>query len=95
MIFTFNVIIFFLSIIPTILFYVYPQFVLKNRFKNHIMIFILKVAIISMFIYIFIFNFNISNYKIFIVSGYSNFTFFHIIEGLISQKILLRHDDKK
>ena len=95
MILTFNVIIFFLSIIPTILFYLYPQFILKNRFKNHIMIFILKVSIISMFIYFFIFNFNISNYKIFIISGYSNFTFFHITEGIISQRILLRHDDKK
>jgi len=95
MIFIFNVIISLLSIIPIILFYFYPQYVLKNRFKNHMVIFILKVVIISMFIYIFIFNFNISNYKIFIISGYSNFTFFHIIEGIISQKILVKHDSKK
>ena len=95
MIVIFNATIAFLSILSIILFYYYPQYVLKNRFRNHIIIFILKVTIISMFIYIFIFNFNISNYKIFIVSGYINFTFFHIIEGIISQKILVKHDSKK
>ena len=39
-----------------------------------------------MFIYFFIFNLSISNYKQFIISGVFNFTLFHIIEGLISQK---------
>ena len=90
MIYVFNVIISFLSILPIILFYFYPQYVLKNRFKNHIIIFILKVAIISMFIYIFIFNFSISNYKIFIISGAINFTFFHILEGVVSQKLITK-----
>ena len=94
MIYVFNVIISFLSILPIILFYFYPQYVLKNRFKNHIIIFILKVAIISMFIYIFIFNFSISNYKIFIISGCVNFTFFHILEGVLSQKLIIKNDNK-
>ena len=91
----FNAIIAFLSIIPITIIKTYPEIVYKNHFKNHAIIFVIKILFISMFIYFFIFNLSISNYKIFIISGYINFTFFHITEGLISQKILLKDDKNK
>jgi len=59
---------------------------IKNHFKKHIFIFLIKLLFISMFIYFFIFNFSISNYRIFIISGYVNFTIFHVIEGFVNQK---------
>ena len=92
MLIIFNAIIAFLSIIPIIIIKAYPEIVYKNHFRNHAIIFVIKILFISMFIYFFIFNLSISNYKIFIISGYINFTFFHIIEGLINQKILLKDD---
>tara|TARA_B100000519_G_C13974042_1_gene311348 strand:- start:88 stop:375 length:288 start_codon:yes stop_codon:yes gene_type:complete len=95
MLIIFNAIIAFLSIIPIIIIKAYPEIVYKNHFRNHAIIFVIKILFISMFIYFFIFNLSISNYKIFIISGYINFTFFHIIEGLINQKILLKDDKNK
>tara|TARA_B100000073_G_C23333182_1_gene411642 strand:- start:11 stop:298 length:288 start_codon:yes stop_codon:yes gene_type:complete len=95
MLIIFNAIIAFLSIIPIIIIKAYPEIVYKNHFRNHAIIFVIKILFISMFIYFFIFNLSISNYKIFIISGYINFTFFHITEGLISQKILLKDDKNK
>ena len=95
MLIIFNAIIAFLSIIPIIIMKAYPEIVYKNHFRNHAIIFVIKILFISMFIYFFIFNLSISNYKIFIISGYINFTFFHITEGLISQKILLKDDKNK
>ena len=95
MLIIFNAIVAFLSIIPIIIIKAYPEIVYKNHFRNHAIIFVIKILFISMFIYFFIFNLSISNYKIFIISGYINFTFFHIIEGLINQKILLKDDKNK
>ena len=95
MLIIFNAIIAFLSIIPIIIIKAHPEIVYKNHFRNHAIIFVIKILFISMFIYFFIFNLSISNYKIFIISGYINFTFFHITEGLISQKILLKDDKNK
>ena len=95
MLIIFNAIIAFLSIIPIIIIKAYPEIVYKNHFRNHAIIFVIKILFISMFIYFFIFNLSISNYKIFIISGYINFTFFHITEGLINQKILLKDDKNK
>ena len=95
MIYLFNLGITIISCISIAMIDFYPKIILNNHFRNHLIIFMLKLFIISMFIYFFIHNFSISNYKIFIISGYSNFTFFHITEGIISQRILLRHDDKK
>ena len=92
MIFIFNICISIICTFFILLIKVSPQLILDNHFKNHFIIFIIKLFFISMFIYFFIFNFSISDYKIFIVSGYFNFTFFHIIEGLINQKILLKND---
>ena len=95
MLLLFNLIIAALSITPLILIKKHPSIIHKNYFKNHAIIFVIKILFISMFIYFFIFNLSISNYKIFIISGYINFTFFHIIEGLINQKILLKDDKNK
>ena len=95
MLIIFNVIISLLCILPIIIIKNYPSIIYKNHFKNHVIIFIIKLLFISMFIYFFIFNLSISNYKIFIISGYINFTFFHIIEGFINQKILLNDEEKK
>ena len=95
MIYIFNFIISLLLIISIVLIYFNKGKILKNYYKKHFIIFIIKLLFISMFIYLFIFNFSISDYKIFIISGYFNFIFFHIIEGLMNQKILLKNDYKK
>ena len=92
MLFIFHLLISFFCAIPLILIIKYKNIIHNNHFKNHIIIFISKLSFISMFIYFFIFNLSISNYKIFIISGYINFTIFHIIEGIISQRILLKND---
>ena len=95
MLLAFNLIIAFFCVVPLIIILKYKNIIQKNHFKNHLIIFISKLSFISMFIYFFIFNLSISNYKIFIISGYINFTFFHIIEGFINQKILLKNEKKK
>ena len=92
MIFIFNIMISLICFIPIYFYNQNAKNMMNNHFKTHFLIFILKLLFISMFIYIFIFNFSISDYKIFIISGYFNFTFFHIIEGLINQKILLKSE---
>ena len=86
MIVLFNLLISTFCIIHIFLFYYLRIKMHPNYFANHAIIFILKISFISMFIYFFIFNLSISNYKQFIISGVFNFTLFHIIEGLISQK---------
>ena len=90
MIIIFNFLISLFCIINIIIFYYLKIKLSKNYFSNHVLIFILKLSFISMFIYFFIFNLSISNYKQFIISGYLNFTIFHIIEGIISQKKILK-----
>ena len=95
MIYIFNFIISVLLIISIIIIYSNKNSLSQNYYKKHFIIFIVKLLFISMFIYFFIFNFSISDYKIFIISGYFNFIFFHIIEGLMNQKILLKNDCKK
>ena len=95
MIYIFNFIISLLLITSIVLIYFNKKKIITNYYKKHFIIFIIKLLFISMFIYFFIFNFSISDYKIFIISGYFNFIFFHIIEGLMNQKILLKNDYKK
>ncbi len=90
MIIIFNFLISLFCIINIIIFYYLKIKLSKNYFSNHALIFILKLSFISMFIYFFIFNLSISNYKQFIISGVFNFTLFHIIEGLISQKKIFK-----
>ena len=86
MLIIFNAIIAFLSIIPIIIIKAYPEIVYKNHFRNHAIIFVIKILFISMFIYFFINNFNGLNIQLFIITGYINFTIFHFIEGFLSQK---------
>ena len=93
MIYIFNVSIALLCLIP-ILYCKYFKKHLINYFKNHAWIFFIKLLFISMFIYFFIYNFNISNYRIFIISGYINFTIFHIIEGFVNQNKLFNDEIK-
>ena len=94
MIYIYNLIIAFICIIPIFLLTFLPKLILLNHFKNHTIIFITKLLFISMFIYFFIYNFSISNYRIFIISGYINFTIFHIIEGFVNQKNLFNNEIK-
>ena len=94
MIYLFNLGITIISCISIAMIDFYPKIILNNHFRNHLIIFMLKLFIISMFIYFFIYNFSISNYKIFIISGYINFTFFHILEGIVSQKLITKNDYK-
>jgi len=86
MIYIFNILISIICLIPILLYFQNINFASNNHFKNHFIIFILKLAFISMFIYIFIYNFSISNPKKFIISGCFNFVLFHFIEGIVSQK---------
>jgi len=95
MIYIFNFTISILLVISIIIIYFNKNNLSQNYYKKHFIIFIVKLLFISMFIYFFIFNFSISDYKIFIVSGYFNFIFFHIIEGLMNQKFLLKNDRQK
>ena len=88
MIYIYNFSIALISSISIVIIHHYHQIILRNHFKNHIIIFAAKLFFISMFIYLFIYNLNISNYKIFIVSGVFNFTFFHILEGFYHQKLI-------
>ena len=94
MIFIFNAIIALLCIISILTCKFFKSFFLNNYFKNHAFIFLVKLLFISMFIYFFIYNFSISNYRIFIISGYINFTIFHIIEGFVNQKYLFKNETK-
>ena len=85
MIIIFNLLIILFCIFNIIFFYYFKIKLSKNYFLNHTLIFFLKLSFISMFIYFFIFNLSILDYKQFIISGYFNFTIFHIIEGKINQ----------
>ena len=58
--------------------------------KKHILIFIIKMLIISMFIYFFINNFKGSDFNLLIITGYINLAIFHIIEGFMVQKIIFK-----
>ena len=89
----YNLCIAFFSSIPLFLYYKNPSLT-NNHFKSHLKIFILKLLFISMFIYIFINNFRGLDIKVIIISGYFNFTFFHIIEGYFLQKLILNNGSK-
>ena len=85
----FNICIAFICIVPIILYIKFPS-IANNHFKNHFLIFIIKLLFISMFIYIIIHNFNGVDLQLFIITGYGNFFIFHIIEGIISKNNLLK-----
>ena len=90
----FHLIISFLCSASILLYYKYPSLANKHL-KNHLIIFLLKLLIISMFIYFFINNFRGSDFRILIVSGYSNLAILHIIEGFLVQKIIKENDIRK
>ena len=77
---------------PILIIWRYADKFSNNLFRNHTIIFLIKLIIISMFIYVFIYNFSISNYKIFIISGTFNLTFFHALEGFLIQKFLFKNE---
>ena len=83
-----------LCAISILLYFKYPALANKHL-KNHLIIFLLKLLIISMFIYLFINNFRGSDFRILIVSGYSNLAILHIIEGFLIQKIIKENDIRK
>ena len=79
---------------PILIIWRYSEKFSNNLFRNHIIIFFIKLIIISMFIYVFISNLSISNSRLFITIGCFIFVIFHFIEGLIVQKILLKDEIK-
>ena len=70
------------------------DFIIRKSLKNHLIFFLCKLIIISMFIYVFISNLSISNSRLFITIGCFIFVIFHFIEGLVVQKILLKDEIK-
>ena len=69
MIYLFNLGITIISCISIAMIDFYPKIILNNHFRNHLIIFMLKL---------------------FIISGAINFTFFHILEGVVSQKLITK-----
>ena len=80
----------FFCLIPIFIMLLQPAFFKKSSLKTHLIIFLIKLIIISMFIYLFISNLSISDYKLFIMVGCFIFTIFHFIEGFIIQNILIK-----
>ncbi len=80
-----------LCLIPIVAIKLNPSFFQNAYFKQHILTFLIKLIIISMFIYIFISNLSISNTKLFIIVGCFIFVVFHFIEGFILQKTIINN----
>ena len=79
---------------PILIIWRYADKFSNNLFRNHTIIFLIKLIIISMFIYVFISNLSISNSRLFITIGCFIFVIFHFIEGFIVQKILITDEIK-
>ena len=80
-----------LCLIPILAIKLKPSILYKSYLKQHILIFLTKLIIISMFIYIFISNLSISNTKLFIIVGCFICVIFHFIEGFILQKTIINN----
>lgn len=78
----------FLSLLPIFFIFKYQNLFIKNILYNHILIFLIKLIIISMVIYIFISNLSGLNDKLFIIVGCCISVIFHFIEGFVLQTIL-------
>ena len=89
MFFLYCIVLVILCSIPLLIIQCKSNFLIQSSFKNHLIFFLCKSIIISMFIYIFISNLSISNNKLFILVGCVIFILFHFIEGYVLQKILL------
>ena len=81
----------FLCLIPILIIKFQPSLFYQSYLKQHILIFLTKLIIISMFIYIFISNLSISNTKLFIIVGCFICVIFHFIEGFILQKTIIKN----
>ena len=90
MIYIFNAIIVLLCLIPILCCTYFNSVLVSNYFKNHSWNFFIKLLFISMFIYFIIHNFKGVDIQLFIITGYVNFFVFHILEGIVSQKKLLK-----
>jgi len=77
--------------IPIIIMQYKSNSIIKISLKNHLIFFLCKLIIISMFIYIFLSNLSIPDYKLFIIVGCFIFVVFHFIEGFIIQNILTKN----
>ncbi len=95
MLLLYSCIILLICLIPIFFIYKYPTSFQKNIFQNHLIIFCIKLIIISMFIYIFISKFSISNIQLFIIVGCFIVVACHFIEGFVLQNILLNNEQKK
>ena len=95
MLLIYSFIILLLCFFPIVIIYANPLFFKKNIFKNHLIIFFIKLIIISMFIYFFISKFNISNIQLFIIVGCCIVVICHFIEGFVLQNIILKNEHKK
>jgi hypothetical protein len=91
----YSLIIIFICLIPIFLISRHPVIFKKNLFQNHLIIFSIKLIIISMFIYIFISKFSISNIQLFIIIGCCIVVVCHFIEGFVLQNILSNNEQKK
>ena len=76
---------------PVVIIHYKSDFIIKKILKNHLIFFLCKLIIISMFIYIFLSNLSIPDFKLFIVVGCFIFVAFHFIEGFIVQKKILKN----
>lgn len=84
-----------ICLVPIFFIYKYPTIFQKNLFQNHLIIFSIKLIIISMFIYLFISKFSISNIQLFIIVGCCVVVVCHFIEGFVLQNILSNNEQKK
>jgi len=78
-----------LCLVPILIIKFKPSLFNQSYLKQHILIFLTKLIIISMFIYIFISNLSISNTKLFIIVGCFICVIFHFIEGFFLQKTII------
>ena len=85
----------FICCIPIFIIYKYPKKFRKIIFTKHLIIFSIKLIIISMFIYIFLSKFSISEIDLFIIVGCFIVVVFHFIEGFVLQKVVLNNEQKK
>ena len=81
--------------IPIIIMQYKSNNIIKNSLKNHLIFFLCKLIIISMFIYIFLSKFSISEIDLFIIVGCFIVVVFHFIEGFVLQKFVLNNEQKK
>ena len=91
----YSAVLIFICFVPIFIIYQYPKKFQKKIFTKHLIIFSIKLIIISMFIYIFLSKFSISEIDLFIIVGCFIVVAFHFIEGFVLQKFVLNNEQKK